>query len=53
MISPELTTELKEILLKKLGREVTMAEADRFGNALVKYFSLLTKMNKEGKKASE
>ena len=53
MISPELTTELKEILFKKLGREVTLAEADRFGNALVRYFSLLIKMSKDGKKASE
>lgn len=47
MISQELTIELKEILLHEFGKSITTAQANRFGNALVNYVSLLTKMEEE------
>ena len=50
MVSPELTIELKEILLREFGKEVTLAMADKFGNALVNYVALLTETDKTNKK---
>lgn len=47
MISPKMTTELKELLLQEFSEEVTLDEANRIGNGLVSYISLLVKMNKE------
>lgn len=50
MISQELTIELKEILLKEFGKCITLAQANRLGNGLVNYVSLLTKMDKQNQK---
>lgn len=47
MISSKMTIELKEILLQEFGKNVTLAEANRFGNSLLGYVSLLTKMEEE------
>ena len=47
MVSQELTIELKEILSQEFGRKISLAQASQFGNALVNYVSLLTKMEEE------
>lgn len=47
MVSPEMTIELKEILLQEFGKDVTLAAADRLGNSLVNYILLLSEMDKK------
>jgi len=50
MISKEMTTELKEILLQEFNKDISSKEASMFGNALVNYISLITKIDEANRK---
>lgn len=49
MITPEMTKELQDILLRKYGLKTSEKEAFAIGTSLIRYFEILTK-NKGEKK---
>jgi phenylalanyl-tRNA synthetase beta subunit len=52
MLSNELITELKEILVKDFKRKFTSEEIFEIAHVFVEYFDLLAKIDHQGKEVS-